>query len=445
MSPEHLAVTMFAGIFVAVLIGVPLYIALGGLALIFGILGGWAPMVFDQFISRIYGGVMSNEVLPAVPLFIFMGAMLCHSGAAEKLFNAMYRVLGGLRGGLAICTILLCTLFAATAGIVGATETTVGLMALPAMLKRKYNIPLACGVICAGGTLGILIPPSVMLLLYGPIAGISVAKLFIAAIFPGLLLSGLYIIYTFILCLVKPEYGPALSKEERAEVPMARLLGEIAMYMIPPLFLVFAVLGSILFGVASPTEAAAVGAFGAVIVAMGYRKFNYTVLYDSAMQTLSITTMITFVTVGAMMFSGVFMALNGAVYIGDLVTALPLGKWGILFVMMFVVFVLGAFIDWIAILFIAIPIFTPIALHAGIRSALVCHAGLCQSSDVLSHAAFRLHHVLSEGDRASGGDHGAYLLGRGAVHRPADYRSGVVHRISGNHHVASERCDEMTY
>lgn len=365
MSPEHLAVTMFAGILVAVLIGMPLYLALGGLALIFGVLGGWAPMVFDQFISRIYGGVMSNEVLPAVPLFIVMGAVLCHSGAAEKLFNAMYRVLGGLKGGLAICTVILCTLFAATAGIVGATETTVGLMALPAMMKRKYHIPLACGVICAGGTLGILIPPSVLMLLYGPIAGLSVAKMFIAAVFPGLLLSGLYIFYVFLLCLVKPEFGPALSKEERAEVPMGKLLVDIAKYMLPVLFLILAVLGSILFGVASPTEAAAVGAIGAVIVAIGYRKFTVAVLYDSAMQTLSITTMITFVTVGAMMFSGVFIALNGAVYIGDLVVALPLGKWGLLFTMMFVVFVLGAFIDWIAILFIAIPIFTPIALNLG--------------------------------------------------------------------------------
>jgi tripartite ATP-independent transporter DctM subunit len=365
MSPEHLAVTMFLGIFVAVLVGVPLYLALGGLALIFGILGGWAPMVFDQFISRIYGGVMSNEVLPAVPLFIFMGAVLCHSGAAEKLFNALYRLLGGIRGGLAICSTILCTLFAATAGIVGATETTVGLMALPAMLKRKYNISLACGVLCAGGTLGILIPPSVMLLLYGPIAGISVAKLFMAAVFPGLLLAGLYVVYILILCFVKPEYGPALSKEERAEVPMSKLLSEMAKYMLPVLFLIFAVLGSILFGVASPTEAAALGAIGAVIVAMGYRRFNFAILYDSALQTLRITTMITFVTVGAMMFSGVFMALNGAVYIGDLVIGLPLGKWGILFAMMFVVFVLGAFIDWIAILFIAIPIFTPIAVTLG--------------------------------------------------------------------------------
>ena len=365
MSPEHLALMMFLGIFVAVLAGVPLYLALGGLALIFGILGGWAPMVFDQFINRIYGGVMGNDALPAVPLFIFMGAILCHSGAAEKLFSAMYRVLGGIKGGLAICTIILCTLFAATAGIVGATETTVGLMAIPAMLKRKYNIPLACGVICAGGTLGILIPPSVMLLLYGPIAGLSVAKLFIAAVFPGLLLSGLYILYTFIICLVKPEYGPALTKEERAEVPMGQLLIDIAKYMLPILFLIFAVLGSILFGIASPTEAAAVGAIGGVIVAIGYRKFNYAVLYDSAMQTLSITAMITFVTVGAMMFSGVFMALNGATYIGAKVIALPLGKWGLLFIMMFVVFVLGAFIDWIAILFITIPIFTPIAIHLG--------------------------------------------------------------------------------
>jgi tripartite ATP-independent transporter DctM subunit len=233
------------------------------------------------------------------------------------------------------------------------------------MLKRKYNVSLACGVICAGGTLGILIPPSVMLLLYGPIAGLSVAKLFIAAIIPGFILSGLYMLYVLILCLVKPDHGPALSKEERAEVPMLKLLGEIALYMVPPLFLVFAVLGSILFGVASPTEAAAVGAFGAVIVAVGYRKFNLHILYESAIQTLSISTMILFITVGAFMFSGVFMAMNGAKYIGGLVIALPLGKWGLLFAMMFVVFVLGAFIDWIAILFIAIPIFTPIASTLG--------------------------------------------------------------------------------
>ncbi len=364
MSPEHLSVVMFLGVIVAVMCGIPLYLALGGLALLFGIIGGWAPMVYDQFIFRIYG-VMSNEVLPAVPLFIFMGAMLVQSGAAERLFNAMYRVMGSLRGGLAICTIVLCTIFAATAGIVGATETAVGIMALPAMLKRKYSVPLAAGCICAGGTLGILIPPSIMLLLYGPAAGLSVAKMFIAAVIPGLVLSGLYILYTAILCLVKPEYGPAISKEERAEVPMLKVIGEIALYMVPPLFLIFTVLGTILIGFASPTEAASVGAFGSVIVVIAYRRFSLKVLYDSAVQTLRITSMIMFVTVGAMMFSGVFMALNGAKFIGSLVIALPLGKWGAFIAMQLVVILLGMFIDWIGILYIVIPIFTPVVLQLG--------------------------------------------------------------------------------
>ncbi len=354
---------MFIGVLVMVIAGVPLYLALGGLGLVFGILGGWVPQVFNQFISRIYG-LMASEVLPAVPLFVFMGALLTKSGAAEKLFNALYLAMGGLRGGLALITVFLATLFAATAGVIGATETAVGLMALPAMLKRGYNVPLACGSICAGGTLGILIPPSVMLLLYGPTAGLSVAKLFIGAIGPGLLLSGLYLVYVFILCMVKPEYGPPMPKEDR-NIPAIKVWYEILKYMIPPLFLIFAVLGTILFGIASPTEAASVGAMGAVLVAIAYRNFNFRVLYDAAIQTLRITTMVMFVAAGAMMFSGVFMALGGAKYIGATIIALPLGKWGILFAMLVVVFLLGMFIDWIGILFIVIPIFTPIALDLG--------------------------------------------------------------------------------
>ena len=363
MSPEHIALVMFVGVLIMVIAGFPLYLALGGLGLVFGILGGWAPMVFNQFISRIYG-LMASEVLPAVPLFVFMGSLLTKSGAAERLYDALYRAMGGLRGGLALVTIVLSTIFAATAGVIGATETAVGLMALPAMLKRNYNVPLACGSICAGGTLGILIPPSVMLLLYGPTAGLSVAKLFIGAIGPGLLLSGLYLLYTFVLCAVKPEYGPSIPKEER-NVPVVKIVYELGVYMIPPLFLIFAVLGTILVGIASPTEAASVGAFGAVLVAIAYRNFNLRVLYDAAMQTLKITTMVMFVAAGAMMFSGVFMALGGAKYIGNVIVALPLGKWGILFTMLAVVVVLGMFIDWIGILFIVIPIFTPIALNLG--------------------------------------------------------------------------------
>ena len=363
MSPEHLSIIMFAGVLAMVMAGFPLYLALGGLGLLFGFLGGWAPQVFNQFISRIYG-LMSNEVLPAVPLFVFMGVILSRSGASERLFNVLYKAMGGLKGGLAHATIILCTLFAATAGIVGATETTVGLMALPAMLKRGYNIPLAAGAICAGGTLGIIIPPSVMLLLYGPTAGLSVAKLFMAAVFPGFLLSGLYLVYISVLCYFKPDAGPALPKEER-NIPLGLLIKDLVTYMIPPMFLIFMVLGTILIGIASPTEAAAVGAFGSVIVAIGYRRFNPKVLYDSALQTLSIVTMIMFVSLGATMFSGVFMGLGGAKYIGALVISLPLGKWGILAVMMLAIVILGMFIDWIGILFIVIPIFTPIAIKMG--------------------------------------------------------------------------------
>ncbi|RJQ54793.1 MAG: TRAP transporter large permease subunit [Desulfobacteraceae bacterium] len=363
MSPEHLSVIMFAGVLGMVMTGFPLYLSLGGLGLLFGILGGWAPQVFNQFISRTYG-LMANEVLPAVPLFVFMGVILSRSGAAERLFNVLYMAMGGIRGGLAHATIILSTIFAATAGIVGATETTVGLMALPAMLKRGYNIPLACGSICAGGTLGIIIPPSVMLLLYGPTAGLSVAKLFMAAVFPGFLLSGLYLLYITVLCFFDPKSGPAMPKEER-NVPILTIISDLIRYMIPPLFLIFMVLGSILVGIASPTEAAAVGAFGSVIVAIGYRRFNYKILYESAMQTLSISTMILFVSLGATLFSGVFMGLGGAKYIGSLVVALPFGKWGILAVMMIVIIILGMFIDWIGILFIVIPIFTPIAMKMG--------------------------------------------------------------------------------
>ncbi|MGB9699952.1 MAG: TRAP transporter large permease [Thermodesulfobacteriota bacterium] len=364
MSPEYLAVTMFVGVIILVFAGVPLYLALGGLGLYFGIAGGWAPQVYDQFINRIFG-LMSSEVLPAVPLFVFMGAILDKSGAADRLFGALYVAMGGLRGGLAVATILICTIFAACTGVVGASVTTMGMLALPAMLKRNYNIPLATGAICAGGTLGILIPPSVMMLLYGPMVGLSVAKMFMGAFIPGFVLSALFIAYIVIICLIKPEYGPPMPKEERQNIPALKLAGEIILYLVPPLFLILAVLGSIFFGIASPTEAAAMGGLGAIIVAIFYRRFNLKVLYDGVMNTLRITSMVMFVAVGAFMFSGVFMALGGAKLIGNFIISLPLGKWGILAMMMVVIFILGMLIDWIGILFIVVPIFTPVIQSLG--------------------------------------------------------------------------------
>jgi tripartite ATP-independent transporter DctM subunit len=364
MSPEHLSVVMFVGVIILVFAGVPLYLALGGLGLYFGIAGGWSPQVYDQFINRIFG-LMSNEVLPAVPLFVFMGAILDKSGAADKLFNAFYLAMGGLRGGLAVATILICTIFAACTGVVGASVTTMGMLALPAMLKRNYNIPLATGCICAGGTLGILIPPSVMMLLYGPMVGLSVAKMFMGAFMPGFVLSALFLSYIIIICLIKPEYGPPMPKEERQAIPMIKVAGEILLYLVPPMFLILAVLGTIFLGVASPTEAAAIGGLGSVVIAVFYRRFNLSVLYEGVINTLKITSMVMFVAVGAFMFSGVFMALGGAKLIGNFIISLPLGKWGILVVMMAIIFVLGMLIDWIGILFIVVPIFTPVVVHLG--------------------------------------------------------------------------------
>lgn len=363
MSPEQLAIVMFAGVIVMVLAGVPLFLALGFLGLIFGILGGWAPMVFTQFTHRIYG-LMANEVLPAVPLFVFMGAMLDRSGSAERLYGSLHLALGGLRGGLALVTIGICTLFAACTGIIGASVTTMGMLALPAMLKRHYNIPLATGVICAGGTLGILIPPSIMLLLYGPLVQLSVSKLFMAAVVPGLVLSALYLLYTAVLCYLKPNYGPPISVEER-RIPKLKLFSSISINMVPPLFLILAVLGSIFFGIAAPTEAAAMGAFGAILIAAAYRKLNWKNFYDSAIGTLRITSMVTFVAVGAFMFTGVFMALGGARLIESFLLGLPFGKWGIVAVMMIILILLGMFIDWIGILFIMIPVFVPVAAELG--------------------------------------------------------------------------------
>jgi tripartite ATP-independent transporter DctM subunit len=364
MSPEYLSVVMFVGVIILVFAGVPLYLALGGLGLYFGIAGGWSPQVYDQFINRIFG-LMSNEVLPAVPLFVFMGAILDKSGAADKLFNAFYLAMGGLRGGLAVATILICTIFAACTGVVGASVTTMGMLALPAMLKRNYNIPLATGCICAGGTLGILIPPSVMMLLYGPMVGLSVAKMFMGAFMPGFVLSALFLSYIIIICLIRPEYGPPMPKEERQAIPMIKVAGEILLYLVPPMFLILAVLGTIFLGVASPTEAAAIGGLGSVVIAVFYRRFNLSVLYEGVINTLKITSMVMFVAVGAFMFSGVFMALGGAKLIGNFIISLPLGKWGILVVMMAIIFVLGMLIDWIGILFIVVPIFTPVVVHLG--------------------------------------------------------------------------------
>jgi tripartite ATP-independent transporter DctM subunit len=353
---------MFMGLFAGIFCGYPTAFVLGGLAMIVGLfLQG--PDVFGFFIVRLEG-IMKNYTLLAVPLFLFMGVFIEKSGVAEKLFSALYLLLGGLRGGLGISTIMICALFAAATGVVGASEVTIGLMALPAMLNRSYNKTLACGSICAGGTLGILIPPSVMIVIYGPIAGLSVGKLFLGAVLPGLILASLYIIYIGVRCYFKPQDGPPMPPEERT-IPLRKKLLLLLTSIVPPAVLIVAVLGSIFFGIAAVTEAAAVGAIASIALAALYRRLNFQVVKEACLSTLLITSMILMIAVAAAFFSTVFVAVGGDEVISRLFLNLPLGRWGILFSIMFLLVILGMFIDWIGIVFIVVPLITPIGEALG--------------------------------------------------------------------------------
>ncbi len=354
---------MFAFVLVGVLSGYPIGFVLGGLALTFGLIF-WGPQVIPALFFRCFM-VLKTYIFAAIPLFVFMGIMLERSGSSERLFHAAHLLMGGLRGGLGIATIFVCTIFAAATGIVGASVVTMGLLALPPMLKRGYNKELASGCILAGGTLGILIPPSIMIVVYGPMANISVARLFFGAFTPGLLLASLYIAYIAIRCLFQPQLGPPMPVEDRKAVPLSRKLYLTITGLVPPVFLIMAVLGMIFMGVAAPTEAAALGAFAAMLLAIAYRKLNWQALKDVTYQTVRITSMIMFVVLGASMFTSVFMGLGGGKFVSDLLLAAPFGRWGVLAAMMLIVFILGMFIDWIGIVLIIVPLFTPIAATLG--------------------------------------------------------------------------------
>jgi tripartite ATP-independent transporter DctM subunit len=362
MDPQYIPLWMFLVLLFGIFSGFPLAYVLLGSGFLFGYLG-WGTAVFDQMVARTLG-IMMNDALVAVSLFIFMGYLMDRSRIAEGLFHTLQLALGPLRGSLAIVTVLLCTILAATTGIVGTSVTMMGLLALPVMLKRGYDIPLATGSIIAGGTLGILIPPSVMLILYGPMAGLSIARLFTAAILPGLLLSGLYLAYIAAQCFFRPQMGPALPKEER-DIPWSGLLVLLLKTLFPPLFLILAVLGSILFGLAAPTEAAAVGVVGAGALCLAYGRMNWETLKDVVYRTLQTSAMILVITVGANIFTGVFLALGGGTSIENALLKTVLTPYSFLAVVMVLIIFLGMFVDWIAIILIMIPIISPIVKKVG--------------------------------------------------------------------------------
>jgi len=365
MNPEIIAIIMLGGVLVGVLTGFPLALPVGSVGLIVGYLvfGG---AVADLLYARLFD-LIRSYVLLAVPLFIFMGTMLQYSGIAEKMYDALYLWLGGLRGGLAVSTVLIGTVLAACVGIVGASVTMLSLVALPAMIKRGYSKSLASGSVCAGGTLGILIPPSIMLVIYGPMANISVGKLFFGAFFPGLILSSLYCSYIVLRSLFQPKIAPAVPVEERA-VPFIKKMTMLAVSVAPTALLILAVLGTIFWGVAPPTEAAAVGAFAATVLTAGYRRLSLEVLKQTAMLTLRVTSMILLIGGLSYAFAGVFIGAGSDKALTNWILGAPGGRWGAFAVVMFIIFILGFFIDFVGILFIMVPIISPLAGTLGFDS-----------------------------------------------------------------------------
>jgi tripartite ATP-independent transporter DctM subunit len=362
LSAEAITALMIGGIFLGVLTGFPLAFVVGSVGLIVGFLL-LGPQAFEIIYSRLYS-LSLNYPLLAVPLFTFMGVILQRSGIADGLFDALYLWLGGFRGGLAVATVIFGTVLAACLGVITAAVTMLTLIALTPMVTRGYDKSLACGAVCAGGTLGILIPPSVMLVIYGPMAQLSVGKLFMAAMFPGLLLSVLYCSYVAVRCLLQPDAGPSIPMADRT-VPFLVKTKKLAYSLFPPAILIMSVLGAIFFGIAPPTEAASVGAFTATLLTVAYRKFSFDMLKHTALETLRVSSFVLLIGCLSFAFVGVFISLGGADVVSNVILAAPGGRWGAFLMVMIVVFLLGMFIDWIGIVFIMVPILAPIGPALG--------------------------------------------------------------------------------
>ncbi len=381
---EWMALAMFVSVVVILLLGYPVAYTLAGTALIFALIGT-ATGTFDGvlgFLPERLFGILQNETLIAVPLFVFMGVMLERSRLAEGLLESMAQLFGSRRAGLGISVMLVGMLLAASTGIVGATVVTMGLLSLPTMLKRGYDPGVACGTICAAGTLGQIIPPSIILVLLGDVISnayqlaqfeqgifstqtVSVGDLFVGAVIPGLLLVVLYILYLVGLGMFRPRSVPAVPAED-ATLDRARVIRNALVAMLPPLVLIVAVLGSIIAGLATPTEAASVGAMGALILAALNRQLNLKQLQDVMRSTVRVTSMVFMILIGASVFSLVFRGFHGDDAVHELLTHLPGGVVGAMLVVMLVMFVLGFVLDFIEITFVVVPIVGPILLKMGV-------------------------------------------------------------------------------
>jgi tripartite ATP-independent transporter DctM subunit len=357
VSPEYLGLVLLAALLTCIFIGFPIAFTLIILSIVFGYIG-FGDTVFYLMVFQTIG-LMKEETLAAVPLFIFMGHILEQAGLMERLFNAFRLILAPVRGSLYLGVLLTSTIFATATGIIGASVTVMGLMAGPAMIKARYDPKLSAGAIAAGGTLGILIPPSVMLVVMGPIVGVSIVQLFAAALIPGVMLAGLYITYAMTRAFMNPQLGPPLPLDERAE-SYGQIAKEFFAGIVPLAVIIFAALGSIIMGLATPTEAAAMGAFGATMLTLCYGRLNYPMFREAILKTLQTSSLVLFLAVASNIYGSVFTRLGTSTMLANWLVALPVPPLLMLAFLMALIFLLGWPLEWPAIVFIFLPIFVPV-------------------------------------------------------------------------------------
>ena len=360
MSIELLTILMFGSLFFLLALGLPVAFACGSVGIIFtAIVQG--PMAVNLVPTRVFG-LMVNYLLAAIPLFIFMACILEQSGIINRLYETVYQWIGGIKGGVASATVAACSILAAMTGVIGASVVTMGVIALPEMLKRRYNKYMACGAIVAGGTLGILIPPSVLLIIYGLVDNSSIGKLYAGCILPGFLLAGLFIAYITVRCFINPSMGPPVPPEDRVSFKeRVRML----LSLIGPFIIIFLVLGTIFTGVAAPTEAAGVGALGAMILTGLQKQLSMRGVLNASEQTLKASAMVLWTMFGANIFVALYVMSGGATFVSNILLGTGLGPFGVIIIMQGILIFLGAFIDWTGIIMLTVPIFGPIIRQLG--------------------------------------------------------------------------------
>jgi tripartite ATP-independent transporter DctM subunit len=373
MSGGEVGLLMMGMLVFAIMIGFPIAFTLMGLGIIFGYYTYATPnqldhifqnQIFDLLVQNTFS-ILSNDTLTAVPLFLFMGYVVERANILDRLFYSIQIAARRVPGSLAVATLITCALFATATGIVGAVVTLMGLLAFPAMLKAGYDTKLAAGVVCAGGCLGIMIPPSILLILYAATAGESVVKLYAAAFVPGFVLAGLYIVYVIARAVINPKLAPKLP-DDQANVPFGQVLHALLTSFFPLAILILSVLGAILFGLATPTEAAAVGALGSLVLAAGYRSLNFQRLTESVYLTARTSAMVTYLFVGSWTFASVFAYLGGQTMVEDIIKSLDMGRVEFLLLSQFIIFLLGWPLEWTEIIIIFVPIFLPLLNHFGV-------------------------------------------------------------------------------